>query len=315
VRNTDALVALRRIVSYGRGESRRGRWRYGASIALAVGLTLGLAPISNADVNLGSAGGITYVQDAAEPGPPPADGVLVECPGARRVAGGGFSQSGLLTGLLNDATPADDADSDRDADDAWTIEMTGFHEQLRALAICAKGELAYAVGRVTVDAGQTRAATAACPHDMHVTGGGASLRGISPDSHLTATHPLDDRDRGKAPDDGWRARAHNSGDVRRVMLVRAICANDPPVYLEEGVVLEPGSGKAARANCPSDAHLLGVGGRLDGLGSEAFLTVAMADDDGDGDSVPDDRAVVGGTNAIGAAGDKELTAYAICARR
>jgi hypothetical protein len=304
---------LRRILSARRQRSRE-RWRYEAPIALAVCLILALAPNSHADVNLGTAGGITYVRDGAEPGPPPANGVLADCPETRHVTGGGFSQAGPRTGLLNDTTPADDADSDRDADDAWTIEMTGSHRRLRGLAVCARAELAYPVRRVKVRSGQTRTARTACPRGMHVTGGGASLRGISSDSNVTATHPVDDGDRGGAPDDGWRARAHNSGDVRRVMLVRAICADDPPVYPEEAVVVGPSRGERARANCPGRAHLLGIGGRLEGLASQASLTVAMAADDGDRGPVPDDRAVVAATNA-GATAGKELTAYAVCARR
>jgi hypothetical protein len=298
----------------GRRRSSGGRRRYRAPIALAAGLIVALAPSSHADVNLGTSGGITYVQDGADPGPPPANGVLADCPGAWHVTGGGFSQAGLHTGLLNDATPADDADSDRDTDDAWTVEMTGSHRRLRGLAVCAKAELAYPVQRVEVRSGETRTARAACPRGMHVTGGGASLRGLSSDSNVTATHPVDDGDGGRVPDDAWRARAHNSGGVRRIMLVRAICADDSPVYPEKAVVVRPGRGDRARANCPNSAHLLGIGGRLDGSASQASLTVAMAADDGDGGRVPDDRAVVAATNA-GASAGKELTAYAVCTRR
>jgi hypothetical protein len=76
----------------------------------------------------------------------------------------------------------------------------------------------YAEERATIPNGETRVLKADCPGKSKVAGGGFGLAA----SNALASQPFDDRDRNKAPDDGWKAKLVNSFDPS-AYYVQAFC--------------------------------------------------------------------------------------------
>ena len=67
-----------------------------------------------------------------------------------------------------------------------------------------------------------KSATAMCPGRSHVTGGGVELR-FPTLGDVFASFPIDDGDKGKTPDDGWRAGIQSTGMVQQTERIYAIC--------------------------------------------------------------------------------------------
>jgi hypothetical protein len=90
-------------------------------------------------------------------------------------------------------------------------------------ATCKQGwDLRRAVATEKLKARKLGGATAACRRHEHVVGGGAAV--TSDDvAYLTASRPLDDGDKGKAPDDGWRAVLDSASATPADIEALAIC--------------------------------------------------------------------------------------------
>jgi len=65
-------------------------------------------------------------------------------------------------------------------------------------------------------------AVAECPGRRHVVGGGVELQFPSAGDAL-ASYPIDDGDKGKTPDDGWRAAVQSTTTEKQRMTTYAIC--------------------------------------------------------------------------------------------
>ena len=74
-----------------------------------------------------------------------------------------------------------------------------------------------------IAAGTADQATAWCPSDRHVIGGGGRLFGPIDEAHLAASMPVDGPDAGAAPDDGWRAVGYNETGGDKNVRAYALC--------------------------------------------------------------------------------------------
>jgi hypothetical protein len=71
--------------------------------------------------------------------------------------------------------------------------------------------------------GNASAAVARCASNRHVIGGGGRLTGSIASGNLAASRPLDGRDRGVVPDDGWKVVGFNSGGAPKRLVAYALC--------------------------------------------------------------------------------------------
>jgi hypothetical protein len=61
------------------------------------------------------------------------------------------------------------------------------------------------------------------PPGRPVLGGGVRAGGAGDESHVVGSRPLDTRDRGTLPEDGWRGAVTNMSDRDLGLTVHAIC--------------------------------------------------------------------------------------------
>jgi hypothetical protein len=59
---------------------------------------------------------------------------------------------------------------------------------------------------------------------LHAVGGGLRLTGDGDEAHAVSTSPIDRlKERGLAPDDGWRSVGYNSSGSAKKLVAHAIC--------------------------------------------------------------------------------------------
>jgi hypothetical protein len=119
--------------------------------------------------------------------------------------GGGFFIAPLLVSEMSVSLPFDGSDKNNVPGDGWMVRgfnSTGPSATLGAHAICTqKGGLSYASKSAPAPAApEVLTRTVNCPSGAKVASGGGSVRS----GHIIESHPSDDGDPGKAPDDGWR---------------------------------------------------------------------------------------------------------------
>ena len=126
--------------------------------------------------------------------------------GGRQLLGGGFFVVPVLVTEASVSTPYDGGDRGARRDDGWTVH--GFNHTapsalVGAHAICSRaGALSYPRKTTPVTSNPTtRSPRVRCKGGAHVTAGGGSVGS----GHIVESHPVDSGDRGRAPDDGWRA--------------------------------------------------------------------------------------------------------------
>jgi len=119
--------------------------------------------------------------------------------------GGGFFIAPLLVSEMSASAPFDGGDKNNVPGDGWKargFNSTGPSATLGARAICTEeGGLSYARESAPAPAApDVLSRTVGCKGDAKVTSGGGSVLS----GHIVESHPIDDGDAGKAPDDGWR---------------------------------------------------------------------------------------------------------------
>lgn len=269
---------------------------------------LSASTASAVEANLGTAGGVTYIVETVAATGPSNLNSLISCPSETTVSGGGFSSSALL-GQAFSLAP-DDTDGT-----GWNgiIGLPSGSQDLSSYAICSEGKFTYKGSRLAeLEAVGTKSAKAACPGSKHVVGGGAYLSGTILDSFINSTYPVDSKDKGKAPDDGWKVRIRHTDPGSVDFRAFAICQKGNPAYHKDSAELGPGTSSGITVGCKGNEHLLGMGGKLNGQADDALVRVLRPSDDGDADSVPDDSALVNGHNTSAATESKTLKAWAIC---
>jgi hypothetical protein len=158
-------------------------------------------------------------------------GASVQCPSGR-LLGGGLEIPGPATTQfeeqLNSTHPVD-SDSDGAADDGWSgklnVSMSTVARTPHAVAVCQPPgdyRVRYRFTPRVVYPSTTPSIRTKCPagKGWRVTGGG--IQGFF--SRLRTSMPFDGKDKGKAPEDGWRGSVRtSSGADPAAMLVHAIC--------------------------------------------------------------------------------------------
>ena len=156
------------------------------------------------------------------------------CPGGHVISGGVSYTSSFYEPTdadkftLNSNYPIDDvSDVGSIPDDGWRgrVHYTGDGDhELSVFLWCLPGKLpAYTRTAVTVPAGKSIMTRAVCPAGRPVLSGGVRASGPSDASHLTKSRPIDTRDAGAVPDDGWRGGITNTSDQNVTMTVFAVC--------------------------------------------------------------------------------------------
>jgi hypothetical protein len=300
----------------GPGAKRRASIIVVGTLILFV-LTVAGSPAS-ADVNRGTAGGLTYIYDFTQI--PPVNGANADagCPAGTHVVGGGAQIGGPIGfNHLNTTFPFDGPDADPRPDDLWIGHAwlgAQFADTVEAIAVCKKGRPRYRSTSGMVQPGNARTLRATCQPETHVSGGGVFVTGGISDSWVSSSYPYDGRDRASAPDDGWAARVYNigAGGPNR-MRVHAICLGLRPRYVAAApVTVDDTPSPMNGPTCPDSRHLSAVGIRLVApLAAEARPVTMMPFDLGDADSIPDDalRAEAGTTSVAYTA---TMFRHAIC---
>ena len=160
------------------------------------------------------------------------------CPGGHVVSGGvsyvGASPDGVILPAdvedftLNSSYPIDfSSDPDTIPNDGWRgrVHYTGNGgESVSVFLWCLSGQRpAYRKASVTVPAGESARTRAVCPLGRPVLGGGVRATGPGDASHVINSRPIDTRDAGTVPDDGWRGAVTNTSDQDLTLTVYAVC--------------------------------------------------------------------------------------------
>ena len=153
-----------------------------------------------------------------------------------------------------------------------TIAALGANQLIATGATTRAGKFSYVSKSFSVGArAQSKLQIATCPPRTHVYGGGAAAALV--DGVVNASFPIDNGDRGKAPDDGWAVYYDNyeNGRINGVD-VRAICGPMMPRYRSTGFVVAGGRYVTARVACPRGTFLWGGGASNRGPWNTMYLS-------------------------------------------
>jgi hypothetical protein len=242
----------------------------------AVLALLAFSPAALADVNLGTAGGLTYMRDSSglPVAPPSVVGADAACPGGTHVVGGGFTGSAVRTRSvqfwINSTHPFDGPDANNVRDDGWTgrgFNRLGTDKRAVVHAICSRGTVRYTSNSRSLSPGSAGVARANCPAGTYVSGGGAGLDGSATEAFINASSPRDSKDADRTPDDGWFAHAYNQGGSTKTLSAYAACVSALPGYVEYGA---RGEGDTLSPGCFGD-HAMGGGAAIGGPRDASWL--------------------------------------------
>ena len=148
----------------------------------------------------------------------------VGCPGGRVVSGGILNDDDNPVRIL-ESTPVDSgADSDSVPDNGWRLvaDNTGASNATPIILITCSptAELTYVSRSKNVPQDALGKAIAKCPNRYAVSGGGFEAGAVGPPTGLI---PWDSKDKGKVPEDGWRANVFNGSIGTLAVISTAIC--------------------------------------------------------------------------------------------
>jgi hypothetical protein len=193
------------------------------------------------------------------------------------------------------------------------ITTLAFCLVMAAAAAQANAALKYVKGETTTlnkDSSGTSRAACSDSGGMHVWGGGQYVLSGLFGANLTTSTPVDGKDRGRAPDEGWRSTVRNF-DPGNLVTAFAICAKSPTIYVSDTTSVGPGVGsKTGRVPCQPGTKVVGGGATLPvSYDDGAWLESSAPFDDNDANSKPDD-----GWTATGGVEERkvEMKITAIC---
>jgi len=147
---------------------------------------------------------------------PKTEGVgTVTCPHRTKVTGGGVFTSGTSFKVeVAETGPIDIGDINSLPDNGWGgVANNGSTSAatMDVIAICAKsGTYRYVESdEVTLQDNSVVSTLANCPARTQVTGGGVDVFGFNDGFEVESSVPIDSRDAGAKPDDGWLGTANN----------------------------------------------------------------------------------------------------------
>jgi hypothetical protein len=280
-----------------------------AGLVAAVALGLAIAP-AGAWAGGSHAGGITYQNTNASSGSAVNGNLSATCqPGTSLLSGGFSAPAGYRVFTLNQMGPEDlIGGDDVDSWTAWWVDPPPYENApIEALSICDEKEPKHVDRMFSIPPQERTAKVAKCPNKRHVYGGGA-FTGLF-NGYSGSTHPIDDNDKGKTPDDGWEASIDNTyvSDPND-LTVWAICGKKNPAYQDKTKDLPPDEFKSVTVRCPkAKPYVIGGGLEVTGGFEETYINSSTADD-------PADDA--GWTSAVdNVDGDEhKLTTTAICSK-
>jgi hypothetical protein len=270
--------------------------RKGFLVASAATLALMAAPALGGVI--GTAGSITYKDVTSSLMNNEAVTIQMDCSAAKSITGVAFGTDFLnldpeaLRMYSANAAVIQVSASGTDNLTAYTMCTTAKVKYVEA----SRQHLAVSTGKIKVK----------CPNKKHVVGGGVDAGSRV----IESTHPFDSKDKGKKPDDGWKATT--SGLQAATVEATAACSPVEPRYTRETTTLSPSSSSAVIPNCKGDTNLASVGARLTGPIQYASLNSMHPQDDGDAGSVPGDEVLVNMGNDGSNPDSEKLTGFAIC---
>ena len=222
----------------------------------------------------------------------------MDCSAAKSITGVGFGTDFLnldpqaLRMYAANGAEIEVSASGNDNLTAYTMCTTAKVKYVEA----SKQHLAVATGKIKVK----------CPNRKHVVGGGVDAGQRS----IESTYPFDSKDKGKKPDDGWKATT--SGLQAATVELTAACSPVEPKYTKETTTVSPSVTTAVIPNCKGDTNLASVGAHLTGPIQYGSLNSMRPRDDNDAGSVPGDEVLVNMGNGGSNPDSEKLTGYAIC---
>jgi hypothetical protein len=193
-----------------------------------------------------------------------AGGTAVACPAGSRSIGGGATLFQSGSSVLEASGPLDSSGTTQNTDDGdvaayWYSHLlntgadsnTGFF-----WAICSAGsDATVEASPLSLTAGSTGEAVAACPSGRRAVSGGVDVSGASVDDSLSTTAPVDetlDLSQTHTGDvaRGWRATVKSNLSGSHDYKVFAMCVSDPPATVPAPPAAGPtGARAAALAKC------------------------------------------------------------------
>ena len=247
---------------------------------------------------IGTAGSVTYKDATSSLMNNEEVEIQMDCSAAKSITGIGFSSDFLNLDPQALTMYASNAARIR-------VEASG-NDNLTAYTMCTSAKVRYMEASKPHEAVQTGKIKVKCPNRKHLVGGGVEAG----QRFVQSTYPFDSKDKGKKPDDGWKATT--SGLQAATVEVTAACSKVEPKYTKETLILSPSSSSAVIPNCKGDTHLASVGARLSGPIQYGSLNSMHPRDDGDAGSVPGDEVLINMSNANSNPESEKLTGWAIC---
>ena len=265
-------------------------------VATAAALALVAGPALAAVI--GTAGSITYTSVSASLMDNEDIEIQTDCSAAKRITGVGFG-----TELLN----LDPQALIMYAANAARIRVAASgNDTLTGYVMCTSAKVRYVTADKTHNGVATGKLKVRCPATRHLVGGGVDAG----QRFIQSTYPFDSKDKGRKPDDGWKATT--SGLQTATVEITAACSKVEPKYTKESVSLSPSVSSAVIPKCKGDTNLASAGARLSGPIQYASLNSMRPRDDDDAGSVPGDEVLVNMSNDGSNPDSEKLTGYAIC---
>jgi hypothetical protein len=115
---------------------------------------------------------------------------------------------------------------------------------------------------------KSKAFEAMCPGDTHVLSGGMTSNGGFGEVGYTGI-PIDDGDKGDAPDDGWRAVGFSFSDRNLKVNVKAVCSELKPRYRTDSEKVSAQSERNVSLTCKGPGSAVGGGFVGKGMGTNS----------------------------------------------
>lgn len=195
------------------------------------------------------------------------------CPGfqgAPALLGGGFEIENFTGSVFASSSAPYDQPSLEPRFDSWQLTADNLGVMgglsLTERAVCGKVDgISYPHRQRTDPASKRTTIKIPCPSGKHVVGGGALEDGPAGAQRLVATAPFDSRDRGHAPDDGWRIAVDNLSGTGQDSTGYAICARVGGLHYPSRSFTAPDSAYASGIKqCANDEWVVGGGITQDG---------------------------------------------------
>lgn len=283
-------------------------WRGARRLALAVVAACLSLPAADAMAGFQSIGNLTWVTEQAtftvDDGS--AGAIPVVCPSGRHPISGGLYSSGEYNGAAYMRSSYPYASSGA-ALDGWTAEFglaTADTQTVATRGVCTVEKPKTVDTKKGVDSFVRKAITVRCPGTRHVYGGG--VRG-GPDIRLISSFPIDSKDHGSKPDDGWKIAVDNLAEHHENARAFASCGKEQPVYQESPP--QDSSGHTVLADDCQDGFAIAGGQKVAGgaIGT-GIAESGVFDDALEGDSFRRYQASVDDNPGD----DQAITLFTVC---